>query len=150
LVTAVSEMSMEKGKASSFRGMKWEKIQYKTILSRKKYLAMTVGEKAFGFTHFRALTKIVAVIVQCFTFAKHKSPDPSTSPCDKDSDNIFMSICVTFSPMFTDSFKSFNSIEEDGLQVVQSQLVPYPVKSGHNFCNHLKHPILDFLLQHSK
>jgi hypothetical protein len=52
--------------------------------------------------------------------------------------------------MLIDSFKSFNPIEEDGLQVVQGQLVAYPVKSGHNVLNRLKHPILDFLLQHSK
>jgi hypothetical protein len=49
-----------------------------------------------------------------------------------------------------DLFKSFNPIEEDGLQVVQGQLIADPVKGGHNVLNRLKHPILDFLLQQSK
>jgi hypothetical protein len=52
--------------------------------------------------------------------------------------------------MLTGPFNSFNPIKEDGLQIVQGQLIPYPVKSGYNFFNRLKHPILDFLLQYSK
>jgi hypothetical protein len=52
--------------------------------------------------------------------------------------------------MLTDSFKSFNPIEEDGLQIVQGQLVLYPVKSGYDFFNRLKQSILDFLFQYSK
>jgi hypothetical protein len=52
--------------------------------------------------------------------------------------------------MLNDPFKSFNPIEEDGLHVFQGQLVLYPVNSGHDFFNGLKHPIVDFLLQYSK
>jgi hypothetical protein len=72
------------------------------------------------------------------------------SPCNKNQDDLLMSICVVFSLMLNDPFKSFNPIEEDGRQIVQGEPVPYPVNSGQNFFNWLKHPILDRLLQQSK
>jgi hypothetical protein len=40
-----------------------------------------------------------------------------------------MLVCVVFSPMVAGPFKSFSPIEEDGLQVVQDQLVAYPVNN---------------------
>jgi hypothetical protein len=49
--------------------------------------------------------------------------------------------------MLNDPFKSFDSIEEDGLQVFQGRLIPYPVNSDHNFFNRLKDLIFAFLLQ---
>jgi hypothetical protein len=80
-----------------------------------------------------------------------KLPDPfSISPRDKVPDTLLMSVCRVFSPVLTHLSKSFNPIEEVGLQVVSGPLVPYPVNSGHNFFNCLQHPIFDFLLQHSK
>jgi hypothetical protein len=77
-----------------------------------------------------------------------KSPRHPISPCDKDSDDLLMSVYVVFSIMLNDLFKSFNPTEEDELQVIQGQFVPYSVNSGHNLFNRLKHSILDFLLQH--
>jgi hypothetical protein len=52
--------------------------------------------------------------------------------------------------MLADLFKSFSPIEEDGLHVVQGQFLTCSVKGGHHVFNRLKHPIPDFLLQHSK
>jgi hypothetical protein len=55
-----------------------------------------------------------------------------------------MCVGVVFTLMLNHSFQSFNPIEEDGLQVIQRPLVPYPVNGGHHFFNRLKYPILDF------
>jgi hypothetical protein len=52
--------------------------------------------------------------------------------------------------MLAGLFKSFNLTEEDGLQAVQGQFVPYPVNSSHHAFDRLKNRILDFLLQPSK
>jgi hypothetical protein len=61
-----------------------------------------------------------------------------------------MSICVMFSLISNNLFKSFNPIEKDGMQVFQGQLVPNLVNSGHNFFNRLKYSILDCLVQYPK
>jgi hypothetical protein len=52
--------------------------------------------------------------------------------------------------MLNGPFKSFDSIEEDGLQVFQSRIIPYPMNSDRDFFNRLKCLILAFLLQQSK
>jgi hypothetical protein len=50
--------------------------------------------------------------------------------------------------MFSNSFKTFNPAEKDGLQVFQCQALPYDYDCGDNLFNCLKQPVIHFVLQH--
>jgi hypothetical protein len=73
-----------------------------------------------------------------------------TSPYEKDSDDLSIPINVVFSPMLNDPLKTFNPIEEDGLQVFQCQALLYGFYSGDNLFHCLKRPVFHLVLQHSK
>jgi hypothetical protein len=60
-------------------------------------------------------------------FCRTSNLDVKFRFCTKKSfvlDHKNLPVCVVFSLMLNYSFKSFNSIEEDGRQVLQDQLVP--------------------------
>jgi hypothetical protein len=50
------------------------------------------------------------------------------SPYDKDAPDLLMSVYVAFPTLLNDILKWFDPIDEDGLQVFQSNLIPYLVK----------------------
>jgi hypothetical protein len=73
----------------------------------------------------------------CFIYCSLNSPNDIAcrknsrlpiSSCDKDSQDLLMSIYVVVTTMLNDIFKSFTPIKEDRLQVFKDQLVPYLVK----------------------
>jgi hypothetical protein len=61
-----------------------------------------------------------------------------------------MSFCAEFSVMCKDIFKSFTIIGENRLKLFQDHFTPDFMNRSQNLFRSPKHPIRDFLLQHSK
>jgi hypothetical protein len=87
----------------------------------RKEQGLTQAMQNKSVSHLEALWSLLS----CDYEACKKFPITTISSCEKDLDNLLMSVCVIFALMVNDSFKSFNPIEEDGLQVFQGQLVSY-------------------------